>query len=150
MRTPKVSIARSGAVLRWLISADFDTSTPQTKGSNILFHQFPPPAHASIDALLLKLRMVQLGIAGAMLIIWLSVAFGSGFISFMWRSTLCSVAGFGLMTAVSLVERGMDKEMERVRQDMARQRGEAFSPPLPESVEWLNGLIKLIWGVIDP
>jgi len=63
---------------------------------------------------------------------------------------LCSIMAFGLMTAVSLVERGIEKEIERVRQDLSRQRGEAFSPPMPESVEWLNGLIKLIWGVIDP
>jgi Ca2+-dependent lipid-binding protein len=33
---------------------------------------------------------------------------------------------------------------------MHRQRGEIFSPPTPESVEWLNGLIKLIWGLINP
>jgi Ca2+-dependent lipid-binding protein len=54
------------------------------------------------------------------------------------------------MTGLSVVERGIDKEVERVRQDMGRQRGEAFSPPFPESVEWLNGLVKLIWGLIDP
>jgi Ca2+-dependent lipid-binding protein len=70
--------------------------------------------------------------------------------AFAWRSTICSGTAFALMTAVSLVERGIEKEIESVRQDLSRQRGEAFSPPMPESVEWLNGLIKLIWGVIDP
>lgn len=94
--------------------------------------------------------MVQFGIAGAMFVIWLSVAFGSGLLKLVWRSILCGVAGAGLVTVVSIVERGMEKEMERIRLDMSRQRGEAFSPPLPESVEWLNGLIKLVWGVIDP
>jgi Ca2+-dependent lipid-binding protein len=94
--------------------------------------------------------MVQFGIAGAMFIIWISVAFGSGIMRLIWRSVLCGLFGAGLMTAVSIVERGMEKELERIRQDMGRQRGEAFSPPLPESVEWLNGLIKLVWGVIDP
>jgi Ca2+-dependent lipid-binding protein len=54
------------------------------------------------------------------------------------------------MTGISLVERGMEKEIERIRQDMGRQRGESFSPPFPESVEWLNGLVKLVWGLIDP
>ena len=54
--------------------------------------------------------------------------------AFAWRSTLCTIMAFGLMTAVSLVERGIEKEIERVRQDLSRQRGEAFSPPMPESV----------------
>lgn len=54
------------------------------------------------------------------------------------------------MTAVSLVGRSLEKDVEKVRQDMGRQRGEAFSPPVPESVEWLNGLIKLVWGLLDP
>ena len=119
-------------------------------GSNVLYHQFPPAAQGSVDGLLLKLRMVQFGIAGAMFIIWLSVAFGHGIIRLIWRSTLCGVFGAGLVIVVNIVTRGMEKELERIRQDMGRQRGEAFSPPLPESVEWLNGLIKLIWGVIDP
>jgi Ca2+-dependent lipid-binding protein len=63
---------------------------------------------------------------------------------------LCSTVGFALMTVLSIVERGFEKEVERVRHDMGRQRGEAFSPPTPESVEWLNGLIKLVWGLVDP
>jgi Ca2+-dependent lipid-binding protein len=33
---------------------------------------------------------------------------------------------------------------------MHRQRGEKFSPPTPESVEWLNAFIKTIWGLINP
>jgi hypothetical protein len=33
---------------------------------------------------------------------------------------------------------------------MHRQRGEIYSPPTPESVEWLNNLIKLFWGLVDP
>ena len=70
--------------------------------------------------------------------------------AFAWRSTLCSATAFALMTAVSIVERGIEKEIESVRQDLSRARGEAFSPPMPESVEWLNGLIKLVWGIVDP
>jgi hypothetical protein len=129
---------------------DFDSTVPRTKGSNILYHAFPPAASASIDGLLGRLKLVQFAIAGGMFVIWMSVAWGSGIVAFVWRSTFCTVMALGLMTAVSLVERGIEKEIERVRQDMSRQRGEAFSPPMPESVEWLNGLIKLIWGVIDP
>ncbi|OCF41030.1 C2 domain-containing protein [Kwoniella heveanensis CBS 569] len=129
---------------------DFDSTTPATRGSNILYHAFPPPAPVSVEGMLGKLRMLQYGSAAGLFFIWISVAFGSGFIKFIWRSILCSTIGFALMTGISLVERGLEKEVERVRQDMGRQRGEAFSPPVPESVEWLNGLIKLIWGLVDP
>lgn len=92
----------------------------------------------------------MIGAGASMFLVWLSVAFGSGWIALIWRTLLCTAVGAGLMTGISLVERGLEKEMERVRLDLSRQRGEAFSPPLPESVEWLNGLIKLIWGMVDP
>lgn len=94
--------------------------------------------------------MLQIGSAAGLFIVWLSVAFGSGITKFIWRSILCTTIGFALMTGISLVERGIEKEVERIRQDLGRQRGEAYSPPLPESVEWLNGLIKLVWGLVDP
>lgn len=131
-------------------NTDFDSTKPKTTGSNVLFHAFPPPAPASLGALLGKLRMLQFGAAGGLFLVWVSVAFGSGFGKFIWRSFLCSAIGFALMTGISLVERGMEKEVEAIRQDLGRQRGQAYSPPLPESVEWLNGLIKLVWGLVDP
>jgi hypothetical protein len=139
-------------VIKWpgADKVDFDSTVPATKGSNILHHPFPPAAPASIDGLLGRLKLVQFAIAGGMFLIWVSVAWGGGIMAFLWRSTICTVLAFGLMTAVSLVERGIEKEIERVRQDLSRQRGEAFSPPMPESVEWLNGLIKLMWGIVDP
>ncbi|WVW81245.1 hypothetical protein I302_103236 [Kwoniella bestiolae CBS 10118] len=129
---------------------DFDPSIPATKGTNALYHAFPPPRPVSVDAMIDKLKLLQYVVFGSMFVIWLSVAFGSGFFKLIWRSILCASVGFGLMTLISIVERGLDKEVERVRQDMGRQRGEAFSPPIPESVEWLNGLIKLVWGLVDP
>ncbi|WWC97592.1 hypothetical protein V866_004476 [Kwoniella sp. B9012] len=129
---------------------DFDPSIPATRGTNALYHAFPPPRPVSVDAMIDKLKLLQYVVFGSMFVIWLSVSFGSGFFKLIWRSILCGTVGFVLMTLISLVERGLDKEIERVRQDMGRQRGEAFSPPIPESVEWLNGLIKLVWGLIDP
>lgn len=129
---------------------DFDSKQPATKGTNVLYHAFPPPQPVSLETALAKLKLIQYGIAGSVFFIWLTVSFGSGLIAFVYRSTLCSVTAFILMTALSLVERSLEKDVEKVRQDMGRQRGEAFSPPVPESVEWLNGLIKLVWGLVDP
>lgn len=132
------------------IRIDFDSKQPATRGTNVLYHAFPPPQPVSLETALEKLKLIQYGIAGSVFFIWLTVSFGSGLVAFVYRSTLCSVTAFILMTALSLVERSLEKDVEKVRQDMGRQRGEAFSPPVPESVEWLNGLIKLIWGLVDP
>ena len=33
---------------------------------------------------------------------------------------------------------------------MGRARGEEWSPPTPESVEWLNALVKVVWGLVNP
>ena len=129
---------------------DFDFTQPAIKGSNILFHPFPPARPASLEALLSKLSLTMYLAGGSLFLVWVSVAWGSGIKQFVWRSILCGTIGFVLMTGISLVMRGVDKEVERIRQDLHRQRGESFSPPMPESVEWLNGLIKLVWGLVDP
>lgn len=129
---------------------DFDSTSPASMGKNVLHHQFPPPQPAEARSLLNKLRMLQVAAGGGLFLVWISVAFGSGYFRFLWRSAVCFVIGGGLMIGISLVERGLDKELERVRQAMGRSRGETFSPPMPESVEWLNGLIRLMWGLVDP
>ncbi|EPQ58830.1 hypothetical protein GLOTRDRAFT_54343 [Gloeophyllum trabeum ATCC 11539] len=33
---------------------------------------------------------------------------------------------------------------------MHKDRGETYSPPTPESVEWLNAVLKLVWGLVNP
>ncbi|KAK4688253.1 hypothetical protein P7C73_g1870, partial [Tremellales sp. Uapishka_1] len=129
---------------------DFDVTKPAANGSNVLFHAFPPPVPASLGTLMAKLQMLEYGTAAGLFLVWITVAFGSGIWKFIWRSIVCAAVGGGLMIGMSLVSRGLEKEVERVRADLGRQRGEAFSPPTPESVEWLNGLIKLIWGLVDP
>lgn len=53
-----------------------------------------------------------------------------------------------MLSAISLVSNGLEKEMERVRMEMHRQRGEEFAPPTPESVEWLNSFVKVVWGLV--
>lgn len=85
-----------------------------------------------------------------MLALWFFTAWGNGFAKFIWRSFLTIAVGFGLASLLSILERNIEKEVNAVRLDLHRARGEAFSPPFPESTEWLNGLIKLIWGLIDP
>lgn len=82
---------------------------------------------------------------------------------------MVGAATFVELTLVSLVQRGIEKEVERIRHDMARQRGEEFAHPtpgatglklstrtklrphdFPESVEWVNAFLKVVWGLVDP
>ncbi|CCO32297.1 Meiotically up-regulated gene 190 protein [Rhizoctonia solani AG-1 IB] len=96
------------------------------------------------------LLTTPLAIVVSSFILWFFTAFGRGFFGFFFRSTLIGGSAFGLATLASLSQRSLEKEIERVRLDMHRQRGEKFSPPTPESVEWLNAFIKTIWGLINP
>ena len=62
------------------------------------------------------------------------------------------VGGVGCVAWVAAENAGrkVEKEVERVRMGMHKARGEAHSPPTPESVEWLNGLLKVVWGLVNP
>ncbi|KAI5450049.1 hypothetical protein NCC49_003811 [Naganishia albida] len=129
---------------------EFDAARPALKGSNVLLHPFPPPRPASLNYAQHKLQLLGVACAGSLAIVWLFTAFGHGFWRFARVSFICSVAAGILVTLVSLISRNLEEEMDAVRLDMHRQRGEIYSPPVPESVEWLNNMIKLMWGLIDP
>ncbi|KAG8954346.1 hypothetical protein FRC03_011485 [Tulasnella sp. 419] len=117
---------------------------------NVLLYNFPAPTDASIKPVMAMLDRLQIGIAASCFIVWIFTAFGSGWWRFFFRSTLIGAVGFGLTTMASIAQRNVEKEVERVRMDMHRQRGETFSPPTPESVEWLNAFIKTLWGLVNP
>jgi len=68
---------------------------------------------------------------GVSTIIWFFTAFGHGYKRFFFVSFIIGALTFVEMTLVSLVQRGIEKEIDRFRHDMARQRGEEFSPPTP-------------------
>ena len=110
--------------------------------SNISLQPYPPAAPVSLGPLLSLLDYLQAGVLASFGILWFLFAFGGGWWKLIWSTTLISTLGFGLMTAASLVQRKLEKEIERVRVDMHRQRGEKFAPPTPESVEWLNSFLK--------
>lgn len=52
--------------------------------------------------------------------------------------------------ALGVEARKIEKDFEDVRMHMHKQRGEEHSPPMPESVEWLNALISVVWKQINP
>jgi len=106
-----------------------------------------------------NLEYLQLGLSISFGFIWFWFAFPSGrwwmpfsgpFFSLLFRSIVIGGMGFASTTCVSLIHRNIEKEIDRVRVDMHRQRGQKFAPPTPESVEWLNSLTSVIWGLINP
>lgn len=40
--------------------------------------------------------------------------------------------------------------MEQARVEMHRKRGLNHTPPVPESTEWLNAMLAVVWPLIDP
>ncbi|KAG8908594.1 hypothetical protein FRB99_004882 [Tulasnella sp. 403] len=117
---------------------------------NILIHRFPPPTDASLQPFLTMMDRLMFGIIGSCLLLWLFTAFGAGWKQFFFRSSLIGTLGFVGTTFASIAQRSVEKEVERVRFSMERARGETFSPPTPESVEWLNAFLKTVWGLINP
>lgn len=63
--------------------------------------------------------------------VWLFTVFGSGWMLFFLRSTVIGTSAFVGMTLASLAQRKVEKEVQRVRMDLHRTRGEAYSPPTP-------------------
>ncbi|CAO1617178.1 unnamed protein product [Sympodiomycopsis kandeliae] len=119
--------------------------------SNILIHPFPEPLNVdSMTSLTGAFRNLEIGLAVGAVLIWFFVAFGAGFWKFVFRSALISSLAFGAITAVHLALRRVEKDLEGVRTHMHTQRGQDYAPPIPESVEWLNAAIAVVWRQIDP
>ncbi|KEP50963.1 hypothetical protein V565_070100 [Rhizoctonia solani 123E] len=131
------------------LRSDKPAPNPARPG-NISLQPYPPSTPPHMGNVLAKLDHLQIAIVASSVILWFFTAFGHGFFGFFFRSSLLAASAFGLTTLASLSQRSLEKEIERVRLDMHRQRGEKFSPPTPESVEWLNAFIKTIWGLVNP
>ncbi|KAF7968966.1 hypothetical protein HWV62_28761 [Athelia sp. TMB] len=116
---------------------------------NILLQQFPAPVEPALVAgLTARLRQLEYGVLGGSAALWLAFAFGNGWWVWALRSAVLSCVAFSIVTALHLVERQILRNLAEVRMHMERQRGEAHSPPTPESVEWLNGILATVWPLI--
>lgn len=118
--------------------------------SNISLQPFPPSTPPSLGSIMNLLYYLEYGIMASGVVLWFFMAFGHGFWVWLIRSVFISGLAFGGATVASLAQRKLEREVERVRFDMHRQRGEKYAPPTPESVEWLNAFTKVIWGLINP
>lgn len=75
--------------------------------------------------------LLQYAIIGGSVLLWFFTAIGHGWKHFFWNSFYISAFAGVATTLASLAQRGVEKEVERVRADMHRQRGQKFSPPTP-------------------
>ncbi|EGG02680.1 uncharacterized protein MELLADRAFT_49768 [Melampsora larici-populina 98AG31] len=130
--------------------ADRTAPNPITPG-NICLQPFPPPVGSNVMSTLGEIStkissifLISLGI------LWLATAFGHGFWSWLWKTSLISVVAIVSSSQVGLMTRRLEKEIEQVRYEMHRQRGIQHSPPTPESTEWLNAFISTFMGLINP
>ncbi|KAM0755850.1 hypothetical protein T439DRAFT_308275 [Meredithblackwellia eburnea MCA 4105] len=118
---------------------------------NVLLQQFPPPYEkdtlSSLSSSILSGSYYIIAILGA---VWFFTAFKSGFVAFVFRSSLIGAAMFATWASHGIVTRKIEKELERVRLDLLKQRADQYSPPTPESTEWLNAFTATIWPLINP
>ncbi|EKM56362.1 uncharacterized protein PHACADRAFT_172085 [Phanerochaete carnosa HHB-10118-sp] len=120
---------------------------------NICNQPFPPEVdEADLSAARSILRTGALGATALCALTWLATACSKhvGWLAFCVRSGLiwgtAAVVWVGAENAVRKVE----KELDRVRFGLLNKRAAVHSPPTPESVEWLNAIVKLVWGLVNP
>jgi hypothetical protein len=63
--------------------------------------------------------------------LWFFTAFGSGWMAFLFRSSLFGGLAFCVYVAHGVIGRKVEKEIERIRLDQIKQRGEKVSSAAP-------------------
>lgn len=93
--------------------------------SNVLLQQFPPPVPSeNLSSIISSLNQYALAIDVALAALWFFVAFRAGWMAFFFRTTLIGGLAFGVYAAHGIMGRKIEKELERVRMNMHKQRGE--------------------------
>ncbi|GAA5997362.1 uncharacterized protein JCM10292_000204 [Rhodotorula paludigena] len=127
------------------------TAPKPSEPSNINLHTFPPPVEEnSLKAITATVNTYALAIIAALGVIWFFTAWRAGWAAFVFRSQIIGAIALCVFLAHGLVVRKIEKELERIRLEMHKQRGEQYSPPTPESTEWLNAFVKVVWPLINP
>jgi len=118
---------------------------------NICLQPFPPPVPSDLVAEIRKVMQKTLYFfLASFSVLWWTTAFGAGAWAFMWRSSLFGLVAIFAFFQGSLLSRKIEKELEKIRFEMHRQRGIENSPPTPESTEWLNAFISTLMGLLNP
>lgn len=126
---------------------------------NLTRHPYLPPRPVSLTPFVRLFDQLQLGLTFGFVMIWFFLAFPSGrwWPPFSWpwliwisRTIVIGVTASVSVTAVNFVKRKFEKEIDHLRMDMHEERGLKFTPPIPESVEWMNMFLRTLWSLINP
>ena len=71
---------------------------------------------------------MAIGVGVALIGIWWFVAFGSGIVRFIWRTSLLAGLGVGVFMVTGYTHARIKRNAERIRLEMHKQRGDQFSP----------------------
>ncbi|GAA5969047.1 hypothetical protein JCM11641_007450 [Rhodosporidiobolus odoratus] len=132
--------------------APIEHTTPNPiEPTNISLRPFPPSVDQnSLKAIVRTVNGYAMVVVGGLGVVWFFTAWRGGWVSFIFFSQLIGALAFGIFVAHHLAVRKIEKELDRIRLQMHQDRGEQFSPPTPESVEWLNAFTKVVWPLINP
>lgn len=95
--------------------------------SNILLQQFPAPVTDSVKPIIATIEYYAYAIMAGLGGLWFFTAFGSGWMAFLFRSSLFGGLAFCVYVAHGIIGRKVEKEIERIRLDQIKQRGEEVS-----------------------
>ncbi|PKI83993.1 hypothetical protein MVES1_002031 [Malassezia vespertilionis] len=131
--------------------SDKYTSPKKVPTSSVLLQPFPAPVETdAMKKLGESFEKVSIVFGIVFFCVWAISAFGRGYIAFFIRTAVIGATCVGGYMAIGIAQRNIHKEFHSLRAGMHAQRGRKWSPPMPESVEWLNGMIAVIWKQIDP
>lgn len=127
------------------------TSPDPARPTSILLQSFPEPLDPGkvkeLDDIFLKL---YLGYGALIVLVWGIATIGHGWGAFATRTFWLGLAGIAGFMGLGTLRNVIMHQMERMRVAMHRQRGEKYSPPYPESVEWMNAIIACVWRQLNP
>ncbi|MCO5566154.1 hypothetical protein L7F22_019830 [Adiantum nelumboides] len=119
--------------------------------TNINLQTFPDPIDdGTLKNILSNFGTLYISLGAALAVVWFFTAFGAGWWRFFLRTAILIGVGIGGASAVGIASRKIEKELDNIRMHMHTQRGKDNSPPFPESVEWLNAAIAVVWKQINP
>lgn len=96
----------------------------------MLLQQFPPPIEEdTVGAIASSLATYSYATCAALALVWFFVAFRAGIVAFLFRSTLIGTIMFGVYAANGIVGRKIEKELDRVRLNLLKQRADKVRIP---------------------
>lgn len=127
------------------------TNPNPVQPSSVLLRPYPdPPESAMVEKIKASFNKLALWLGAALVVIWAISAFGRGWTAFFFRTMIVGGVAVFMYLALGLGFNKVAKDIEALRASMHKQRGAQYSPPMPESVEWLNAAIACVWKQLNP